>query len=347
MENQTSERKHADFSPSRLAILEKCPCWISDDKTSEAAQRGTDYGAAIARYATEHVKEDNPDLEYGYGIIDAIYAESGNVTFEAEPILDTGIPEVWGYGDLASTGEWETDAALVEIKSGFGDRPEASENVQVMSYALGLLKKGYEKVTAYLVELDKKEYTQAVFMTSDIQAIEDRINSIIDVAKKATFDNAQTGRQCGYCGKIETCPEVCLTPDTTTALLNTQNNKNLEPADFARSLTPETLSRTLKRVLPLFALADTYIGHLKSRAIALIEAGEEVPGYKVTEKRGRRKWIDEPAAMEALKALGVIDKITTLKTPAQAEKALGKAGKKMIEDYTEYGSPSRTLEAVE
>jgi hypothetical protein len=59
-----------------------------------------------------------------------------------------------------------------------------------------------------------------------------------------------------------------------------------------------------------------------------LEQGDDVPGWKMVEKRGYRKWIEDDTVVEAalLTAGMKDDDLHTVKlvSPAQAEKALGK-----------------------
>ena len=343
-----SEVKHAGFSPSRLAILEKCPWWISNGKSSDIAQRGTDFGAEIAAYALRKEVNitDEPTLDYGRQVIDEIEATHPDGQWQSEPILDTGIEEVWGYADLAKLDEWSDEAVLLELKTGYGNRGTAEHNIQVMSYVLGLLLKGYERVYAYLVEMDRKKRTSFVFTSQDIPTIQQRIESIKQKAQSATHQDAATGPQCKFCGKIETCKEVTLTTDTAIAVIKGANRGDLSPKEFAAVLSAGDLARTLHKVLPLYAIAEAYIGHLKSRAIELLSVGEEVPGFKLTERRGKRKWKDEYGAMDFLERAGFkLEQYIDIKSPAQVEK-LGKEAKKLIAEFTEYGASTKSLEEI-
>ena len=180
--------------------------------------------------------------------------------------------------------------------------------------------------------------------TEDAELIEARIKEVIATAQDANHQKARTGSYCKYCGHKEGCPEVSLTPDTAAALLQTQNHQQLEPTDFAKSLSPEGLGKTLRRVLPLFSLAEMYIGHLKSRAIAVMEAGGEVPGFRLKEKRGNRKWADEAAALVALQEAGyALEQVMAMKSPSSVEK-LGKEAKKAIAEHVEYGPATKILD---
>ncbi len=67
--------------------------------------------------------------------------------------------------------------------------------------------------------------------------------------------------------------------------------------------------------------------------MAVLDAGGEIPGWKLVEGRSNRRWIDEGKAIEAMKAAGIEeDKTYTKKviTITAAEKIAGKDGKKLL-----------------
>jgi hypothetical protein len=66
---------------------------------------------------------------------------------------------------------------------------------------------------------------------------------------------------------------------------------------------------------------------MRARANAMLDAGQEVPGFKLVERRANRAWTDEAETIARLHAQGFErDDIGDweLKSPAQIEKLLGK-----------------------
>jgi hypothetical protein len=87
-------------------------------------------------------------------------------------------------------------------------------------------------------------------------------------------------------------------------------------------MTPEQLARALDGLDLLEDWAKATRQHAYERA----EAGVKIPRYKLVEKVGRRKWMDEDDAAVAVAMLGVDDAYepAKLKSPAQIEKLVGK-----------------------
>lgn len=95
---------------------------------------------------------------------------------------------------------------------------------------------------------------------------------------------------------------------------------------FAPPVQPAALSvQQLAEIMPKLDLVEDWIGAVRTYAQQLLEQGQEVPGYKLVEKRANRTWIDEAAATKMLAEHGdAIYAPRELKSPAQMEKTLGK-----------------------
>ena len=98
---------------------------------------------------------------------------------------------------------------------------------------------------------------------------------------------------------------------------------NLPPA-------PDTLSISeLTVVLDNADLLTDWIKSVHAHALAMLQRGAAVPGYKAVPKRAMRKWIDENHVLDRMRQLGLQDyevQVTKLLSPAQMEKVLKRAG---------------------
>ena len=95
---------------------------------------------------------------------------------------------------------------------------------------------------------------------------------------------------------------------------------------------PETLtSEELSKLLTLAPQVEQWIKALRDHAYAEAQAGRTPPGYKLVDRVGVRKWLDETNAAHELRAAGVHPYgKPKLLSPAQAEKALGRAKAKLV-----------------
>jgi len=93
-----------------------------------------------------------------------------------------------------------------------------------------------------------------------------------------------------------------------------------------QSLTPKQIAKMLET----FEVLDQIKDAVKARAIELVHKGVVIPGYEADFTTPRRMWSDEEQANELLEDLGLSKRdrySVELLSPAQAEKALRKAGK--------------------
>jgi hypothetical protein len=70
-------------------------------------------------------------------------------------------------------------------------------------------------------------------------------------------------------------------------------------------------------------IVETWLASIRAHAHALAETGQTVPGWKIVNKRGRRIWVDEKKAEQALLDAGLETHerlITKVVSPTQAEK---------------------------
>jgi hypothetical protein len=179
-----------------------------------------------------------------------------------------------------------------------------------------------DEIHAYLVECDFERISYCYWTRAQIPALRSRIKVIVLNAHAPSESELSPGPYCAYCSRRERCPPLADSPHQALALIG---ERTLSPKDYAQALSPQDLGDTLTRVAPLAAIVESYVGALKSRAMQIIEAGGEVPGWMVRTRGGTRSWADEEAAMLALREAGVdLGELVTLVSPAQVEKRAGK-----------------------
>ena len=132
----------------------------------------------------------------------------------------------------------------------------------------------------------------------------------------ANPEHAAIGDHCKYCPAAPACPEkkaqglsaLLLEPDTADEVS--------EALDLAHSL-------------------DTWIKDVMRQGYELADRGASIPGYKLVEKRPTRKWVDEQAVEDVVRAnrLGVTKFFThKLVSPTQVAKLKLPASKQALFD---------------
>ena len=351
----TTERKHQPYSPSKVVMWQKCPGWKSDGTFSEAAKRGTLIGEGIAHgflgltFSEEclpYIDEITKGCELASDFLNKCGYNAAEWDITAEPFVSTGVDGCGGFADIVATQSFGTDAILIEIKTGRGDRASAEESLQVASYAIGLLLEGCERVHCALIEVDKGTSTECSYITSDIPAVQLEITNIINRHLSANPEQYQNGGYCSYCGNATTCPKLTGSIAEVESLLP----EVADPKEYAESLTTEALGSLLSKVTPIFDRADAYYGALRARAMQIIESGGDVPGWTVKYTNGNRAWSNELATMQTLLSLGLnASDICKLISPAKVEsllKAKGMKPKDMLAGQTKTGASKKSLTEV-
>jgi len=250
-----------------------------------------------------------------------------------EPMLETRFSlaslnppaDMFGTGDAAL---WAPEISFLEIddyKHGVGVVVDAFENEQLMYYALGVI-----------VSLKVKPKTIRVTIVQPRAAHPDGIIRFHEFGwddlvafKKTLFSAAQltlepdaplsVGPWCKFCRALPVCPA------------QHQNAVEVAQAEFSTLPTnmpppPEAMTQEqLLVVMEKMDLVQDWLKSVRGYVQGCLESGEEIPGWKLVEKRAIRKWEDEEAADLWLTHKGIDDDdryTRKLLSPAQAEKAL-------------------------
>jgi hypothetical protein len=128
------------------------------------------------------------------------------------------------------------------------------------------------------------------------------------MVRTETSTEVKSGEHCRFCpARLTACPAIAKDMDDLEALMTAP----------AEELTPEQAGRFLS----LFNQAKIYNKAAEHIAFGMMQAGRQVPGWKLAESRTNRDWRDpDKAAAEAIKVFGK-DCMTQpeLKSPAQIE----------------------------
>jgi hypothetical protein len=136
-------------------------------------------------------------------------------------------------------------------------------------------------------------------------------------------------KQCQWCKAKPTCKALAaLTEQTILA--------DFDDVDSPDALTPaaKLTDKQLASVLRAKPLIASWLESIEDYVFDRLEAGEVFPGYKLVAGKANRRWIDEAQAATTLfEMLGdAAFAPAKVLSPAQAEKALGKARVRDIAD---------------
>jgi hypothetical protein len=211
---------------------------------------------------------------------------------------------------------------------------DAVENDQLMFYAAACMrteevKWAFEGVTEIECVIIQPPMIKRWVTTKE--RIKQFEQTLVQAVKQAQSTDAKlaAGEHCRWCAAKPICPKM-------TGAVDRALQVQLKEIDV------DMLGRYLKNA----DLLEDWIKDLRGLALQLLEKDLPVPGYKLVAKRGTRQWVDEQAATDALRGLG-LDAIDYTKqellSPAQMEKVLKKRKMALPDDLVVSVSSGTTL----
>jgi hypothetical protein len=255
--------------------------------------------------------------------VDFVRAEAGKAPVQAEvdltPALSKLHPDFGGTADCVIWHEKDRRLQVIDLKYGAGVLVEVEDNEQLMYYALGaLLASG--KPAAEVETIIYQPRTQDGVRRHSFPAVDliEFSARLLDGAAAVEAEDPPLvpgEKQCRWCRAAAVCPEL----ERRQALVVSDHFDPVVDEGMA-ALSPDKLARALD----LLPLVEARIKALRELAYEEALAGRSPPGWKLVDKRGTRKWVDEDLAKEQLHGEEAAWTEPSLKSPAQVEKALGK-----------------------
>lgn len=261
----------------------------------------------------------------------------GEMEIATETVVSFGeyMPGVFGSADLLGYLPSIKRAVVLDWKFGDGVVVEAEENPQGMFYtAAGLRTPAAAWVFENAVDVEiiivqPPAVKRWVTNLKRIRTFELQLKRAVKASEKWDAPLKQ-GDWCRFCPAKPTCPLF------TGAV------------DRALKIQVEAVDRDMVgKYLGNADLLEIWIKDLRALAFEMLGAGVAVPGWKLVEKRGTRKWIGDELVMQALLDIGATAdeymEPSTLKSPAQVEKALKPRQLVLPEGLTKNVSSGNTL----
>jgi len=345
---------HAKLSPSAAERWMNCPGSVvlsegMPEKSSEFAEEGTKaHALAEALLLGEAATGDIDMTENVLVYVDYVQSLGGDLHVEQRVHVNE---HVYGTADAVV---WQPAAEalhIVDLKYGAGVPVEVDGNLQLKIYALAALlefKYPARTVTATIVQPRCPHSDGPVrSVTYDVVDLCDFHADLMDaVARVQVATNDQYGetaedfaaehlqpseKGCRWCLAAPKCPAI------------KGKAQELAKQVFAPGLPydPKALADTLD-FLPIL---EGWIKNTREFAYGEAEKGNDIPQWKLVEKRATRKWRDEAAALTALTELVDVEKLWERKfiTPAAAEKLLPKESRVELKGLTVSESSGHTL----
>lgn len=344
------ELAHAKLGASSMHRWSKCPGSIRQSEgmpntSSKYAEEGTlahEIASAMLLNSTYKPPKDLPEdmlpaiQVYIQAIEDVRYSGSGNSTllvehrFHLKALRD----DLFGTADAVVWSPATRVLHVLDYKHGAGHVVEVENNVQLLYYALGaVLTLNYKPKTIRIhVVQPRCPHPMGPVRSWELPVVDllEFEGALLHYAEQTEKPDAPlvSGDHCDFCPALPTCPAVksvaLATVDTVFPDLD--------------AYSPDELAANLEKV----DLIEQWCKALRGFAYSEAERGKHIPGYKLVEKRGSRKWSDDEE-----KTIRTIVKRAKLNpdlfftepkllSPAQVEKVLKEHDlkPKLIEDLT-------------
>jgi hypothetical protein len=237
----------------------------------------------------------------------------GQLEYAVEQVVGFGdaLPGVFGSADLV--GRIGNRGILLDWKFGDGVPVEAEENPQALFYTAAALRteatrwafEGVETVEVIIVQ--PPHVRRWVTDLDRVRRFEAELIMAVKTAQRPDAPLA-TGDHCRWCAAKSICPLV-------NGAVERAKRENIKAVNIFR----------LSEALASIDLLEGWIRDAREMAVELLEAGVELPGWKLVPKRAMRQWVNEQTALTALAEAGCsAEELTELKSPAQVEKVLKK-----------------------
>lgn len=363
-----TDSTHAKLAPSAAHRWMNCPSSIAlskgiPDTETPAAAEGTfahDIAAICLERGVDAIKlEGRSD---GVHHVDADMAENIQVYLDAvravglifgvdvirtlveQRVRLAGLfDQIHGTADAIVFSDRGRRMDVFDLKFGSGVYVDVAGNPQLKIYGLGALLT-YPKIAERCdvvglhvvqprhrvgpawrhVELDA---TELVLWGCELQVAAQR------AAQAGPGDNLAAGAWCKFCPAKTRCPALRDHATQTAADVFEDVTEDLTPARTppdAKALTPAKLGEILRA----FPLVEDWMKAVRAEAYERANSGQIVPGFKLVQKTGHRKWRNDDAAAAEIEALGGDPwEPRKVVSPAEAERRVGKANKKKVAEF--------------
>ena len=221
---------------------------------------------------------------------------------------------------------------IADLKYGAGVRVNSYKNKQLMLYALGAADKYRDIIDTVSMSIVQPRMdnisTYSVRAKELFTWAEDIVRPAAQAALSADAPFNPTPSGCKFCKAKATCRALARhNYELTLSSFDDLDDPML--LQVPHTLNVEELSKLLPKLDALIGWAQGVQKHAHNT----LTNGGIVPGYKLVAGRGQRKWINPDVAAETLiPLLGEDSFLRKLISPAQADKALGKARAAEISD---------------
>jgi Protein of unknown function (DUF2800) len=253
-------------------------------------------------------------------VIRSIMSNNADAELHVEVPLDishiTGEDGAKGTSDTVILLHSAKTLIVDDYKHGLGVPVAAEDNEQLVIYAGAALAEfdlvgDWQHITMRISQPRINNDSEWTVTREHLLAMLERISATaqrIREGDELTLQATPGEKQCRFCKAKATCKalrdEVAQTMGISAASPDEfgEVDETKPPKDWADGNETEWLAACMDKV----DLIESWCKAVRAETERRLFAGQDVPGYKLVEgRRGSRKWSDEKAAEEALKAMRV------------------------------------------
>lgn len=295
-----------------------------------------------------HVFPINDEMVEGVELYHATireYVALGYVEIDIETKLDMSDvhPALFGTGDALLYDPVNRRLVVIDFKYGKGYAVEVLDNAQLLTYAVGGLRRhhnrGVDHLTLVLVQ-PRAYHKDGPVRVQEVDPIDLTIFEEILRRGSALTDDPDApldaGEHCKFCPAGHACVALDgavmeIIAKITGIPVEEIDVDNLPSVTHLDAATMGVLVR--KR-----AIVEMWVKHAMMYALDQAQQGNIPDGCKLVDKRPRRKWFDPNGIADTLRVLGLDDSDIfndpKMKSVAQVEKAIGKKEARVLLEGT-------------
>ena len=303
---------HAKHGPSGLKNKDHenggCCHWQNDRFAStKAADEGTflhEHMENWAGWILEKNKEPNDTLTeeqksyvgFSQKVVEPFARQADHVGLEEKVTITNAMGEevTWGTSDLVLATEKRL--TLIDYKFGASFIESPQNNMQAKAYVAGAFQSYPEAETAEFIFVIPKrdEVLRHTFKKEDAPALVEEVAKIVDAANDPNSPYNPSQEACVFCGNKPKCPAI----NTAVATVAKEYGQLALPENFHSSAiaNPSDMSRALDAA----AILERWAKSVRHHAMEMVLNGDDVPGYELKYRQGKRTVRDVTSAWEVL-----------------------------------------------
>lgn len=217
-------------------------------------------------------------------------------------IVDTkGRTVTWGTSDVVlRTGNHLT---LIDYKFGRSHIDAPADNMQAKAYTAGAFQGNPMAETAEFIFVVpvRDEVIRHTFKRDELLKLVEEVEMVIEAAENPESPYNPSEETCVFCGEKPKCPAI----NTAVATVASKYGELELPDEFHSSAitAPDQMAKALQAAV----IVERWAKSVRHHAMEMVLNGEEVPGYELKYRQGKRTVRDVQSAWSVLQSTTLLN----------------------------------------